>query len=239
MHTLKGAARVFGFSEIQDIAHRIEDIFEGVAEKRAVFSSFMAERIFKGLDAIRTLLEKIVQRRRDRCRCIGSLQGAGSVPRRETRDRKAAQARERTKEGERGGRNQRKARKGRSHREKGRRTRARSPVGEGAALHPPAQREEYIRVPLSRVDKLLYLVGEVVINKMKSSAKIAQAKRLSKLSKEAQKSISSLNEAIKKEVSSREGDVTRLLSQCDAQIQKLREHTLKLYDDVSTENTAP
>jgi len=31
VHTLKGAARVFGFSEIQDIAHRIEDIFEAVA----------------------------------------------------------------------------------------------------------------------------------------------------------------------------------------------------------------
>ncbi|HXX33538.1 MAG TPA: Hpt domain-containing protein, partial [Thermodesulfobacteriota bacterium] len=28
VHTLKGAARVFGFYEIQDIAHRIEDIFE-------------------------------------------------------------------------------------------------------------------------------------------------------------------------------------------------------------------
>jgi len=40
-----------------------------------------------------------------------------------------------------------------------------------------------------QVDKLLYLVGEVVINKMKSSAKIAQAKRLSNLSKEVQKSI--------------------------------------------------
>ena len=32
-----------------------------------------------------------------------------------------------------------------------------------------APTEEYIRVPLSRVDKLLYLVGEVVINKMKAS----------------------------------------------------------------------
>src|SRR4030042_6790486 len=61
VHTLKGAARVFGFCEIQDIAHRIEDIFEEVSGKRAVFSSFMAESMFKGLDAIRTILEKIVQ----------------------------------------------------------------------------------------------------------------------------------------------------------------------------------
>src|SRR4030066_949758 len=61
VHTLKGAARVFGFCEIQDIAHRIEDIFEEVAGKRAVFNSLMTEKIFKGLDAIRTLLERIAQ----------------------------------------------------------------------------------------------------------------------------------------------------------------------------------
>jgi len=41
-HTLKGAARVFGFSEIQDIAHRIEDIFEDVAQKGVIFSSPVA-----------------------------------------------------------------------------------------------------------------------------------------------------------------------------------------------------
>ncbi len=61
VHTLKGAARVFGFSEIQDIAHRIEDIFEAVATQRFVFNAFLAERIFKGLDAVRTILEKIIQ----------------------------------------------------------------------------------------------------------------------------------------------------------------------------------
>ncbi|MFQ5888048.1 MAG: Hpt domain-containing protein, partial [Candidatus Hydrothermarchaeales archaeon] len=61
VHTLKGAARVFGFYEIQDIAHRIEDILEKIAQKKAVFIFPIAERIFKGLDAIRTILKKIVQ----------------------------------------------------------------------------------------------------------------------------------------------------------------------------------
>jgi chemotaxis protein histidine kinase CheA len=64
------------------------------------------------------------------------------------------------------------------------------PIVAPAPPHPFGQIEEYIRVPLSRVDKLLYLVGEVVINKMKASAMTYQAKKLSKLSKEAQKSIS-------------------------------------------------
>jgi two-component system chemotaxis sensor kinase CheA len=97
-----------------------------------------------------------------------------------------------------------------------------------------APMEEYIRVPLSRVDKLLYLVGEVLINKMKVSAITAQAKSLSKLSKEAQKSISSLSEVMKKESSSQAREVTKLLGQCDAQMQKLRENNVKLYDHAST-----
>jgi len=63
-----------------------------------------------------------------------------------------------------------------------------------------------------------------------------QAKRLSKLSKEVQKSISGLSETIRKEGGFRAGDIARLASQCDAQMQRLREHTVKLYDQVTTES---
>jgi len=219
VHTLKGAARVFGFSQIQDIAHRIEDIFEAVAGKKAVFSSSVVERIFKGLDAIRTILEKISPEQEidvdvsDLCgeleACLGAKQEIEAV---------------------------RGSEPGKKH-EKGEKTPREVPVHSTSGGPPPpsVQQDEYIRVPLSRADKLLYLVGELVINRMKSSAKIAQAKRLSKLSKEAQRSISSLAEAIKKEWSPAEGEVTKLLGQCDAQMQKLREQTLTLYDHVSTE----
>jgi two-component system, chemotaxis family, sensor kinase CheA len=233
VHTLKGAARVFGFSEIQDIAHRIEDIFEGIAGKKAVFNSFMAERIFKGLDAIRAILERIVQEKEidldtaGLCReleaCLAEMQGVGTQ---EKRGRGQKQKRGKNNKGP----------EGKAPEVEKTQGQASAPVHEGAVVPPPsAQREEYIRVPLSRADKLLYLVGELVINKMKSSAKVAQAKRLSKLSKETQRSISLLSETIKREFSSQPGDVIRLLSQCDAQIQKLREHSLTLYDDVSAE----
>ncbi len=218
VHTLKGAARVFGFSQIQEIAHRIEDIFEEVAAKRSVFSPFIAERIFKGLDAIRAILEKIVQEQEidvDASDLCGDLKTCIPAKQENGTEKKPAPGKE----------------------QEGRKTRGEAvpSMKEGGSSPLPAQRDEYIRVPLSRVDKLLYLVGEVVIHKMKSSAKIARAKKLAKLSKEVQKSISCLSEAIKKESSPHEGEVTKLLSQCDAQMQKLREHTLKLYDHVSTE----
>ncbi len=212
VHTLKGSARVFGFSEIQEIAHRIEDVLESVASKRAVFNSFMAERIFKGLDAVRAILGKIAQEQdidvdvSDLCRELetctpANRDGAG------------------TKSG--------------PHQPEHKQEQPSSSVKEGPAA--VALRDEYIRVPLSRVDKLLYLVGEVVIHRMKSSAKIAEAKRLSKLSREVQKSIAGLGEAMKKDPSSKNGESAKFLGQCAAQIQKLREHTLGLYDQVSLE----
>ena len=218
VHTLKGAARVFGFSPIQDIAHRIEDIFEAIAGKKAALGSSVVERIFKGLDAIRTISEKISPEQEidvdvsDLCgeleACVAEKQGTEAVRRSEPWKQHIGEETQRE---------------------------VADTISEEGDPSPLIQQDEYIRVPLSRADKLLYLVGELVINRMKSSAKIAQAKSLSKLSREVQKSISSLTEAIKKEWSSPEGEVTKLLSQCDAQIQKLREHTLKLYDHVSTE----
>ncbi|NWF92209.1 MAG: hybrid sensor histidine kinase/response regulator [Syntrophaceae bacterium] len=236
VHTLKGAARVFGFCEIQDIAHRIEDIFEEVAAKRAVFSSFIAEKIFEGLDAIRTILARIVQEGAididvsEICReleaCITGTEGLRpqKKPEEQARgeeevsktqfravDTSEKEAREKTRE------------------------RVMDRFKEVGAPPLSGQVEEYIRVPLSRVDKLLYLVGEVVVNKMKASAVSAQVKRLSKLSREVQKSISGLSEAMKRDLPSQNGEIAKWLSQCDALVQKLREHTIKLYDEVSTE----
>ena len=159
VHTLKGSARVFGFSEIEDIAHRTEDIFEEVAGKRAVFSSFFAERIFKGLDAIRTILEKIVKGKEidvdasDICReleaCISGTQGI-RIQRKRERGRKGEKEAVETQE---------KVGQGKEH-ERGRtQDEVVDRMSEAVAPHTSAQMEEYIRVPLSRVDKLLYLVG--------------------------------------------------------------------------------
>ncbi len=243
VHTLKGAARVFGFYEIQDIAHRIEDIFEEVAGKRAVFNSFRAEKIFKGMDAIRTLLEKIVQEKKidsevngvdvgEICReleeCLSGAQGIRARKKREKGQKKEKEGFETTTK-ENGAKDQE---------EKNPKEKITNRMDGVSHPHSPPQSiqaEEYIRVPLSRVDKLLYLAGEVVINKMNISGIMNQVKRLSKLSKEAQKGLSNLGDLIKKEFPSQNGDALKWLSQCDAHLQKLREQTLKLYDQVSAE----
>jgi len=261
VHTLKGAARVFGFCEIQDIAHRIEDIFEEVAGKRAFFSSSMAESIFKGLDAIRAILDKIVQEEeidvdaseicRDLEECLSGTRGIRTRGKQERRDEGEQEPVE-TPEGEAKTEKKRDDEPEHPQEEGAAKTQPKAadgkeldarktqnevldrPASEPTVHHPPVQMEEYIRVPLSRVDKLLYLVGEVLINKLKVSAITAQAKSLSKLSKDAQKSVSSLSEAMKKELPSPAREVTKLLAQFDAQMQKLREHNVKLYDHASS-----
>ena len=242
-HTLKGAARVYGFYEIQDIAHRIEDIFEKVAQKRAEFNSPIAERIFKGLDAIRNILEKIGQGKKvdvDVLDVCGELEECITEKpvTKEQRTEKEAIGKQKNKPQKPQTKDEGRNKKPELKREEAKKLKAekqketpRLTSDESGATAV----EEYIRVPVSRVNKLLYLVGEMVINKMKSSAKIAQAKRISKLGKEAQKSISGLSETIKKEFPLQDGEVTKLLSQCNAQIKKLREDTLNLYDNISTE----
>ncbi|MFH1654196.1 MAG: response regulator [Pseudomonadota bacterium] len=58
-HTVKGSARVFGYNKIQDVAHKIEDIFEKLLNKKIKFSPKIANAIFASLDVIRnTLVDK-------------------------------------------------------------------------------------------------------------------------------------------------------------------------------------
>ena len=245
-HTLKGAARVFGFSEIQDIAHRIEDVFEKVTQKEAAFTSAIVERIFTGLDSIRTVLEKIAQgekvdvdvshvcRELEQC-TAGKSESKGK--RREDKKEKKEKAAQQTQRKESRRPKKKEPQKPQTEEEVTvkKMDGIVDPPSAPETPPPSVQAEEYMRVPLSRVNKLLYLVGELVINKMKSSAKIAQAKKISKLSREALKGISHLHETIKKEFPFHNGEVAKLFSQYSAQIQKLTEHTLNLYDIVSSE----
>ncbi len=205
VHTLKGAARAFGFSEIQDIAHRIEDIFEAIREKKISFDSHRAEQIFKGLDAIRILLEGLLSGEKVSANFSGICKALETSLSKEEDSRRL----------------------------KPEPDPALSLTQEN--VPPLGLKEEYLRIPLSRVDELLYLVGEVVIQRMNSPAKILQAKRISKLTKEAQKAISNLGESIKKELVGRDGELIKGVSQCDAMMERLREQTQKLYDLVSSE----
>jgi len=56
VHTLKGAAYTVGCAPVGDVAHRIEDLLEGVRDGRLSLSPAVIEAVFGGVDALRLLL---------------------------------------------------------------------------------------------------------------------------------------------------------------------------------------
>jgi chemosensory pili system protein ChpA (sensor histidine kinase/response regulator) len=56
VHTLKGAAYTVGCAPVGDVAHRIEDILDGVRDGRLGLTPEVIEAVFGGVDALRLLL---------------------------------------------------------------------------------------------------------------------------------------------------------------------------------------
>src|SRR3984893_9128670 len=61
VHTLKGAAYTVGCAPVGDVAHRIEDILDGVRDRRLELRPAVIEAIFGGLDTLRLLLDRTVR----------------------------------------------------------------------------------------------------------------------------------------------------------------------------------
>ncbi len=56
-HSLKGAARTVGRSQIEQVAHAIESVFDAIRAGKLGVSSSLADRLYDGLDSIQYLLE--------------------------------------------------------------------------------------------------------------------------------------------------------------------------------------
>src|SRR5919108_3236574 len=59
-HSLKGAARMLRVSDVETIAHRFEDILGAAKRGETVLSSETIDRLYRGLDAIRKLVQEAV-----------------------------------------------------------------------------------------------------------------------------------------------------------------------------------
>ncbi|MBF0619771.1 MAG: hybrid sensor histidine kinase/response regulator [Candidatus Omnitrophica bacterium] len=226
-HTLKGAARVFKFNDIQDITHHIEDIFERIYHKQMAFSSPLADKVFKALDIVKGILEHVGKGEpvlvdvTEICHALKEAlpADANTAPLAQTISEPAAQP---------------SAVKAPEVLAAVSKPVAAPEKNKPESDQPQADADEFIRVPLSRVNKLLNLVGEIVINKMKTSAKISQAKKLGALSKDIQLSLTVLGEAIKA-VAPEDESLVKILGRCHADIQKLKEGALLLWDNLSDE----
>lgn len=59
-HTIKGSSRMMKLMGVTELAHKMEDILDGVRGNRLSLSPPMADLLFKGVDALQAMLEQIV-----------------------------------------------------------------------------------------------------------------------------------------------------------------------------------
>jgi chemotaxis protein histidine kinase CheA len=64
-HTLKGSARMMGFKDINQVAHKLEDLFLEIKEERLEATGAMCDLIFQALDTMDACRRAIVDGRED------------------------------------------------------------------------------------------------------------------------------------------------------------------------------
>ena len=139
-HTLKGAARMMGFNDVQQLAHSIEDVLSHLKMGKTDFNASTADSVFHLLDEITQHMQKI-----------------------------RAEASE-----------------------------AAEPAAAGTAIQPQvSDGDETIRVPLSKINRFLNLIGEIIINKVRTSYRIHSFKKLTHEARHLDQSFVELENAVK------------------------------------------
>ena len=62
-HSLKGASRMIGLNDIQNIAHKLEDVFGMAKENRLVVTSEIVDVLCKAVDCISSIVEESIKTR--------------------------------------------------------------------------------------------------------------------------------------------------------------------------------
>ena len=58
-HTIKGSSRMMKMTGISELAHKMEDVLDAARSKKIALTSSVADVLFKGVDALVAMLEKI------------------------------------------------------------------------------------------------------------------------------------------------------------------------------------
>ncbi|MFW7377387.1 MAG: chemotaxis protein CheW [Oligoflexus sp.] len=152
-HTLKGAGGMFGFKALERVMHRLENLFDLIRKNKLKASSDTVDAVFQGLDLLRELLQAVKE---------GKPCGAKTVP--------VVIALEKATRGEPVSRSAKPTAEAMPEKTAAAPTevvQAKSPgkqTGEKEASSPKKE-QSTIRVDLERLDVLVNLVGELVIDR--------------------------------------------------------------------------
>src|ERR1043166_992660 len=182
-HTLKGVARMMGFMEIQDIAHHLENLFGRIKEGTLVLQAHMTDRALAAIDAIAKIIEAVVGQKPIAVDVASICQ---SLERSMSNETKAAAvdtileptlvalsappqtAREETKPTSSSPANVPESGRAPSNPKPKSSAKSANDMPGPFEKQSVSRTEEFIRIPISRVNSLFNLVGELVVHKVKS-----------------------------------------------------------------------
>lgn len=207
-HTLKGSARMMGQEAIQQIAHRLEDLLGKVREGGLKITPSIVDAALAAVDGIEDAFGRIDQPGESEADVTAACEALDRCI--GNKDPK--------------------------------------PAIPPAVAIPPAPKtavdgnssplSEYVRVPIARVDALLSIVGEIVINKVKSSFRAAVMRRVTRNAKTLQTRLAAVTElAFNRNAG--DADVRAALiselHQCNVDADRMRRQIAELVEERITE----
>ncbi len=247
-HSLKGASGTVGFTEIRDASHEIEDILSGIRDKSLVFDASVADNLFSGLDIIKNLMEEIAAGggknenfpSQDGAQepTIEPAQAKSDGDENEKKQElEVKQVKQDKKEKREKPKNTKKVKvkvKVKKERKDEPSVEKEKPI---SSSKPASILEEFVRVPLSRIDSILNLGGALVINKIKSTEKIRSFRKVGDMVKEMDRHLSFLSEQIKSQKNiSIPSDLKELLYQSAHDVGKVKEEVDTISEEILGES---
>ncbi len=220
-HSLKGASGTVGFTEIRDMSHQIEDILADIRDRRITFDASVADKMFSGLDKIKDLMAEIAKgggvnenfpmlsetKEEDKASPEPKENDVSNIQKEVSPETKPTvkPAKKKNKE---------------------------EPKEDGERASAPTV-EEFVRVPLSRIDSILNLGGALVINKIKSVEKLRSFKKVGMMAQQMEKRLGLLNDQLQNQNTlTIPPDLIEALQECTSEIGKIKEEVERVSEDV-------
>ncbi len=237
-HSLKGSSRAFEFLNIQDIFHKIENFFDYIIMNKKSANSEIIDIVFESLDVVRKILKdsddeldvselcmdldncmKSISKQ-DKCTLIAKIKKK-SVPVKENIKKETEEIPLKP-----------------SPEKADKIDTPKVQIKEKTKSRKKTSQQEisqidYIRVPLNKVNTLLDLVGEVVVDRMNISEKINDTKVFFKNIKNIQKTFSNLTEVIQKTSGTDNDIINELVGKGRNELHLLEEEYSRTYESLS------
>jgi two-component system chemotaxis sensor kinase CheA len=215
-HTLKGCSRMMGFMDIQEIAHHLEDLFGVIKDKQLALSPEITNQALKGLDAITAIMEAVTRGQsadtdiKTICSALARATArpvASPEPAEPSGPNRAAN----------GGSNGSKP----------------APVPQPApTVTHHGKPDELIRIPVSRIDALFNLIGELVVHKVKASHRASSFRRLAQQTTLVKKRMAPLTDLHGQGTT---GDTIRAIAEFQAAATEQQRQIFELSESYGTE----